>query len=139
MMLRTLITIMMLWLAGHAAAINWEQDYLSAMTKAKMADKPVMLVISSHQCRYCVKLENETFTDAMVIKALNRDFVTVTAYTDENDDFPDELWAGGTPSIWFLFPDGEPMFKPLIGFVDAENLVKALSIVHTEFNKAKAQ
>lgn len=136
-MIRVWIGVMLLWLVGSAASINWEKDYQSAMTKAKMSNQPVMLVISSHQCRYCVKLEQETFTDELLIKALNRDFVAVTAYTDEDDYFPPELWAGGTPSTWFLYPDGEPMFQPLVGFLDAENFIKALSIVHDEFKKAQ--
>ncbi|MEA3374481.1 MAG: thioredoxin family protein [Campylobacterota bacterium] len=136
-MLRIWLTIMMLWTVGSAASINWEKDYRTALTKAKMTKKPVMLVISSHKCRYCVKLEEETFSNDILIKALNRDFISVTAYTDENDYFPQELWSGGTPATWFLYPDGEPMFQPLVGFLDAENFINALSIVHTEFNKTK--
>ena len=137
MMLRILLTVMMFWAVGSAASINWEKDYRTALTRAKMTNKPVMLVISTHKCRYCIQLEKETFADGMVIKALNRDFINIIAYVDDNDYVPQDLLTGGTPTIWFLQPDGEPLFQPLMGALDAENFIKALSIVHTEYNQIK--
>ena len=47
---------------------------------------------------------------------------------------PRELWQPGTPAIWFLNSNGEPMFQPLMGAVDAENFLKAVAIVKQEFN-----
>jgi hypothetical protein len=50
---------------------------------------------------------------------------------------PRELYRPGTPAIWFLLPSGEPMFEPVMGAIDANNFLKALSIVEKEFNKRK--
>lgn len=137
MMKKILIALMLIWGVANASSINWEKDYQSAMTKAKMTSKPVMLIVSSHNCRYCVMLEKRTLTDDLVIKALNRDFVSVIAYIDDRDYVPNDLLTGGTPTIWFLQPNGEPMFQPLMGALDAENFIKALSIVYDEFAKTK--
>ena len=136
-MRKILVALMLIWGVANASAINWEQDYQSALTKAKMINKPVMFIVSSHNCRYCVMLEKKTLTNDLVIKALNRDFISVIAYVDVKDYVPNELLTGGTPTIWFLQPDGEPMFQPLMGALDAENFIKALSIVHDEFAKTK--
>lgn len=128
---------MMLFLASSllASEIKWAKDYESAIKDATSQNKPVLFVLSRHSCKYCVILEETTFSDDRVIKVLESDFISVTSYTDENDYTPRELWRPGTPSIWFLKPDGEPMFQPIMGAVDAENFLKALAIVKDEFDK----
>lgn len=137
MILKVLITSILLWGAAYAADMSLEKDYASALTKAKMTKKPVMYVVSSHNCRYCMILEKNTLNDPKVIDALNRDFVSSIAYLDGGDRVPRDLITGGTPTIWFLKPDGEPLFQPLMGAIDAENFVKALAIVRDEYKKSK--
>jgi thioredoxin-related protein len=122
-----------------ASEIKWAKDYNSAIKEARAQNKPVLFVYSRHSCKYCKLLEETTFKDAKVIKALNRDFVSVTAYSDEGDYMPKELWRPGTPTIWFLYPTAEPMFQPLMGAVDAPNFLQALAIVHEEFSKSKKE
>ncbi|MCX6077056.1 MAG: DUF255 domain-containing protein [Campylobacterales bacterium] len=120
-----------------ASGIEWEKDYESGIKKATQLNKPVLFVFSRHSCHYCVLLDNTTFKDAKVIEALNKDFVSIISYTDENDYTPEELWRPGTPTIWFLFSNGEPIFEPLMGAVDAENFLNALAIVKEEFDNTK--
>jgi thioredoxin-related protein len=122
-----------------ATEIHWAKDFKSGIEEATKQKKPVLFVFSSHKCKYCVMLEETTFKDKKVIEALNRDFVSVVSYTDERDYTPDELVRPGTPTLWFLLSNGEPMFQPLMGAVDAENFLKALAIVKEEFNTMKAE
>ena len=113
--------------------INWARDYESALTLAASSKKPVMLVISNHNCRFCIDLEQNVFGDADVIAKLNSDYVPVIAYTDENDYFPRELWIGGTPATWFLYADGAPIYDPVIGSRSAVkflDILKAFKEVH---------
>lgn len=118
-----------------ASEIEWAKDFESGIKEATAKNKPVLFVFSRHSCKYCVILEQTTFKDERVIKALGRDFVSIVSYTDENDYTPRELWRPGTPTIWFLDSKGEPMFQPLVGAVDSENFLKALAIVKDEFDK----
>lgn len=120
-----------------AAEIKWEKDYHEGIKSARKVVKPVLFVSSSHKCKYCVILDNTTFKDARVTEELNKNFVSIISYSDENDFVPQELWQPGTPAIWFLKPSGEPMFNPLMGAMDAENFLKALAIVKEEFSKGK--
>lgn len=115
--------------------IDWQSDFKTALENAKKVEKPVLFVSSRHSCKYCVILEETTFENAEVITKLNSEFVSVIAYSDERDYMPRELWRPGTPAIWFLYPDGTPMFQPLMGAMDAENFLKALHIVKAEFDK----
>ena len=115
--------------------IHWEKDFKSAINHASSLNKPVMFIFSRHTCKYCVMLEKEALSDKRIITALNRDFVSVISYTDENDYTPRELWRPGTPTIWFLNPNGEPMFQPIAGAIGADDFVQAVAIVKNEFDK----
>ncbi|GEM_PF-688752 len=117
-------------------SIHWAQDFSDALKKAKQTNKPVFFVSSRHTCKYCVILEETTFADKRVIAELNKNFVSVVSYSDEQDYMPKELWRPGTPALWFLKPSGEPMFQPIMGAIDAEQFLDALNIVEKEFAKS---
>ena len=122
-----------------AGEITWAKDFDSGIAQAKAENKPVLFVFSRHTCKYCVILEKTTFSDKRVIKGVNKDFIAIIAYSDENDAMPRELWRPGTPTIWFLKSDGQPMFQPLMGAVGSEDFLHALSIVKQEFDKNKTK
>ena len=118
-----------------AGEIKWAKDFDSGIAAAKAQHKPVLFVFSRHTCKYCKILEKTTFSDKRVIKGLNKDFIAIIAYSDDNDAMPRELWRPGTPTIWFLKSDGQPMFQPLMGAVGSEDFLRALSIVKQAFDK----
>jgi len=118
-----------------ASGVNWAKDYDSGIKQAQKENKPVLFVFSRHTCKYCVILDETTLSDAKVVKALNRDYVAIVSYSDENDYTPRELWRPGTPTIWFLKSDGEPMFQPIAGAIGTEPFLNALAIVKKEFDK----
>ncbi|MDD5399795.1 MAG: DUF255 domain-containing protein [Sulfurimonas sp.] len=120
-----------------ASEIKWAKDFNSGVAEAKKVNKPILFVSSRHSCKYCVILDETTFKDKRVIEELNKNFVSIISYSDQNDYMPKELWQPGTPAIWFLEPSAEPMYQPLMGAMDAENFLKALVIVKEEFNKEK--
>ena len=136
-MRKILIMLLLIVATMFGGDVKWEKDYNSALKEAKKLNKPVLFISSRHSCKYCVLLDNSTLKDARVVKALNKDFISVTSYSDERDYMPRELWRPGTPAIWFLLPSGEPMFEPVMGAIDAENFLQALSIVKKEFNNRK--
>ncbi|MEA2111334.1 MAG: DUF255 domain-containing protein [Campylobacterota bacterium] len=119
--------------ANKSGKINWKKSYKMALKAAKKENKPFLFIISRHTCKYCVVLEETALSDEKVIKTLNENFITHTAYTDDGDYYPQELWQGGTPMIWFLLPNGEPMFQPIPGAIPTEGFVEALDTVMKEF------
>ena len=118
-----------------ADEIHWAKDFKTGIEQATKENKPVLFVFSRHTCKYCVILEKTTFSDPKVIKELNKNFVSIIAYSDEGDSMPQELWRPGTPTIWFLMPNGQPMFQPLMGEVKEDAFLQALNIVEKEFSK----
>jgi len=118
-----------------ADEIHWAKDFKSGIKQATKQHKPVLFIFSRHSCKYCVILEKETLNTDEVTKALNKDFIAIISYSDDNDYTPQELWRPGTPTIWFLKSNGEPMYQPLIGALPKEKFLEALGIVKTEFLK----
>ena len=139
--MRKIVIYILLFLATSvcAAELNWAKDYHSGLKESQKANKPMLVVYSSHHCRYCVQLDNTTFKNQQVIEYLDKNFVSVIVYTDENDFIPPGLRTPSTPTIWFLYPTTEPMFEPILGAIDAENFYKALHIVKAEFDKQNAK
>lgn len=137
------IVLMMLLIAASVFAneINWAKDFETGAAIAKKEHKPILFVFSRHTCKYCVILEKTTFANPKVIDALNKDFISIIAYSDEGDKFPQMLWRPGTPTIWFLDANAEPMYQPLMGAVGEEYFLEALKVVKKSFdsqsNKAK--
>ena len=120
-----------------AAEVNWAKDYESGLKQAKAENKPMLFVISRDTCKYCIILKTTTFKDEKVTTVLNKDFIAVTSWVNENDYVPEKLFTPGLPGIWFLLPSGEPMFQPLMGALGTEEILHYLKQVTSEFKKIK--
>lgn len=134
--MKTLLFSLLLSIALFGAdSIQWERDYQHAVQKAAQVNKPVFFVISSHDCRWCRRLETHTFSDPEVIAKLNAAFVNVIAYVDAGDFVPNELASPGTPTLWFLDTKGRAMFNPIEGSVGPTDFLKATDIVLKAFRQ----
>jgi len=137
---KILLTLALLLTTSLTAnEIHWAKDFKSGIQTATKENKPVLFVFSRHTCKYCRLLERTTFSDSRVIQKLNKNFISIIAYSDDNDAMPQELWRPGTPTIWFLLPKGQPMYQPLMGAVKAEPFLEALDIVKKAFTKNTKQ
>lgn len=120
-----------------ASEVKWAKDFEAGIKEATRFVKPVLFISSRHSCKFCVILDNTTLKDERVVEALNKDFISIIAYSDENDYVPKELYHPGTPAIWFLLPHGEPMYQPIMGAITADNFIEALKVVKQEFDEYK--
>lgn len=118
-----------------SAEIHWEKDYNTGIKRAMAENKPVYFIISKSTCPPCIRLKKTTFKDKAVVDMLNENFVAIISYTDKNDFIPRHIPVRYTPSSWFLKPDGEPRYEPLVGGLDAKSFLKALNIVKDDFEK----
>lgn len=131
LLLASLALISSLW----GSELNWANDLKAGIADATKQNKPILFIYSSHNCKYCVQLEEQTLSDQKVIETLNKDYISVISYADEQDYVPQELWRPGTPTIWFLDPSGRSLIKdPIMGAIDAENFSKVLEVVTREYD-----
>jgi len=134
-MRKIILTIVMFSSLLMGSPIHWAKDYQSGIAEATAKTKPVLFILSRHTCKYCVILERTALSDPRVVNELNRNFVSIISYSDEHDYTPRELWRPGTPAIWFLDENGDPLFQPIMGAMDADNFYKALMLVKKEYIK----
>ena len=107
------------YLLQHAHnPVDWFPWGEEAFAKARLDDRPVFLSIGYSTCHWCHVMEKESFEDADVAAALNRDFVCIKVDREERPDIDAVYMAvcqaltggGGWPLTVFLTPEQKPFF-----------------------------
>ncbi len=100
--------MMPLWLLG--ADINWSPNYADAQAKAKKESKPMLVIITTEQCRWCRKLEATTLEDPSIVQQINTRFSAVHVTRDKSV-YPKNLSAKMVPMSYFLDPNGKVLYS----------------------------
>ncbi len=130
-----LIFIMCLFLVSiQADELRWADSFKQALSIAQAEDKNIMVLITTPTCRWCRKLEAETLTDKMVIKRLNKDYISVHL-TRDVDEYPKYLDSNGVPTTYFLNRAGQPIIKRMMGYWNAEDYISYLDDVDYKLGK----
>ena len=107
------------YLLQHAHnPVDWFPWGEEAFAKATSDNKPVFLSIGYSTCHWCHVMEKESFEDADIAAALNRDFVCIKVDREERPDIDAVYMAvcqaltggGGWPLTVFLTPEQKPFF-----------------------------
>ena len=107
------------YLLQHANnPVDWYPWGDGAFARAAREDKPIFLSIGYSTCHWCHVMAHESFEDAAVATALNKDFVAIKVDREERPDI-DRVYmtfvqattgAGGWPLSAWLTPDLKPFF-----------------------------
>ncbi|DAB38284.1 MAG: hypothetical protein A2552_08510 [Sulfuricurvum sp. RIFOXYD2_FULL_44_160] len=89
-----------------ASDIAWNDTYAQAQAKAKKEAKPMLVIITTEQCRWCRKLEATTLSDDEVVSKINSRFVPVHLTRDKSV-YPKNLTAKMVPMSYFLDGNGK--------------------------------
>jgi len=139
--MRKLLLIIALFFTTMLIAneIHWAKDYKSGVVDAVKQHKPILFIVSSTQCKYCLLLDRTTLKDPKVVKTLNTDFIAIRSWVNLGDYVPMQIRQNtpGLPGIWFLYPNGNPMYQPLLGYIKTKGFIQTLAIVQQEFKKNK--
>lgn len=115
------------------APLQWRHDLDAALSEAKQRGKPVMIDFYATWCAACVELDEKTFSQPEVQRALGS-FVTVKVDGTEETDAITELYqrfsVKGLPTVAFISPEGNLLEQPRVtGFVGPTEFVPLLSNV----------
>lgn len=94
------------WRPHSAHLITW-LSWQEALDKARAEDRPVFLCLTAPWCRFCQAFDEQTLSDHVVIRLLNRSFVPTRVDVNERPDIARRYSAGGWPTAAFLTPEGE--------------------------------
>lgn len=125
-----LIALFIVHLFG--AEIAWNETYATAQAKAKKESKPMLVIITTEQCRWCRKLEATTLSDDEVIAKINSRFVPVHVTRDKSV-YPKNLTAKMVPMSYFLDANGN-IIHSIPGYWPSEDYQ---SILDDALRKAK--
>lgn len=108
------------------AAIGWEADLASALSKAQSERKLVMVDFYTDWCRWCQRLEATTLADPAVAEAVRSHFVPVrlNAETAGKED-AERFGVEGYPTVLFLEASGREIYR-ISGYLEPEDFLKEL-------------
>ncbi|HZF69852.1 thioredoxin family protein [Sulfuricurvum sp.] len=116
-----------------AAEIAWNDTYEQAQAKAKKESKPLLVLITSEQCRWCRKFEATTLQDEDVVSKLNSKFVAVHVTRDKSV-YPKNLTAKMVPMNYFLDNNGKVIYS-MPGYWPVEDYQSILDDALVKYKK----
>ncbi|MDD5052733.1 MAG: DUF255 domain-containing protein [Sulfuricurvum sp.] len=131
--MKKLLLLALLMANLFATDIVWNDTYEQAQAKAKKESKPLMVLITSEQCRWCRKFEATTLQDEEVITKLNSKFVMVHVTRDKSI-YPKNLSAKMIPMHYFLDGEGKVIYS-IPGYWPSEDYQSILDDALTKYKK----
>ena len=92
------------------ADITWQETFAHAQAKAKKESKPMLVIITTEQCRWCRKFEATTLSDDEIISKINTQFVPLHVTRDKSV-YPKTLSAKMVPMSYFLDESGKVLYS----------------------------
>ena len=115
----------------EAKLLGAENNFNSAMEKAKEEKKILLLLVVTDNCRWCQKMVHKTLRNNIVHEKLNN---TIVLVLDKNDEMPFEFKSELYPSTYFINPETQKSVWENVGYADKEVFLKdvatANSMIH---------
>lgn len=132
--MKKLFLMCLLTLGLFGAEITWNSSYDQALLKAKKEGKPLMVLITSEQCRWCRKLESTTLQDDEIVSRINSAFQAVNVIKDKSI-YPKNLSAKMVPMSYFLDPKTGKVLYSIPGYWGAEDYNSILDDALRKYKK----
>ncbi|MBI2580151.1 MAG: thioredoxin domain-containing protein, partial [Candidatus Aenigmarchaeota archaeon] len=86
--------------------VQWLEWSKEAFEKSRLEKKPVLLDIHGVWCHWCHVADKTTYSDPLIIKEINDNFVPIKVDTDRRPDINERYNQGGWPTTVFLDENG---------------------------------
>lgn len=131
--MKKILLLIMLSIGVFGAEIIWNDTFAEAQAKAKKESKPMLVLITSEQCRWCRKLEATTLQDESIIERINTQFKAVHVTRDKSV-YPKNLSAKMVPMSYFLDGDGKVIYS-IPGYWPSEDYQSILDDALRKYKK----
>ena len=116
--------------AQKGDGIQW-MSYEEGRKRSEAEEKKVFLVFNADWCRYCLKMEKETFQDPRVIAYVNRNFVPISVNSDKERRIAAKYNVTGLPSTWFISENGDRIGnRP--GYIPPKEMLSILKYIGSD-------
>jgi len=131
------ITTLVAVSASAWASVGWEQDYDTALAKAKKESKLVMVDVYTDWCGWCKKLDRDTYSNKDVETKLTKEFIALRINPEKsarNKKLARQFGTHGYPHIVFLDAQGKKLSE-IAGYVPASEFLSYLNQVSEQARK----
>ena len=136
--MRKILLLLPLLSAFLMAEVTWQPNYAAAKARALKSGKPMMVLLVSHTCHWCRKLENRTLENEEVSAFVNSYFVPVLVFR-EDGGFPSFIHARMVPTTFFLTPEEKMIIRPVTGYWEPEDYMSDLKMAAKRFKRIRAR
>lgn len=99
-----------------AADMHYENNYQTALAKAKKTGKPLMLFMTTSYCPWCRKLENRILSQTDIDSAIKEKYIPLALNLDK-DSYPEKFAKTRfTPIIYIVNPTTEEIEHQFAGY-----------------------
>lgn len=112
---------------GRPAGIEFVEGYSSAVARAELERKPLLVLFRASWCRWCGEMTAKVFSEQQVVQRSRR-FICVAVDADRDPDICRTHGVRGYPTILVLSPDGREIARRT-GKVALKTLVAMLDDV----------
>ncbi|WP_269618287.1 thioredoxin domain-containing protein [Zhongshania sp. BJYM1] len=114
--------------ASENSAIEWRDWSPEVFSEAKKSGKHIILNVEAVWCHWCHVMDQQTYSDPNVAKALAENFIAIKVDHDARPDIAARYRAWGWPATIFFNSNGKEIVKRA-GYIPAEGLVKLLAAI----------
>lgn len=99
-----------------ATDMHYENNYETALAKAKKAGKPLMIFMTTSYCPWCRKLENRILSQTDIDTAVKKNYIPLALNLDK-DSYPEKFAKTRfTPIIYIVNPTTEEIEHKFVGY-----------------------
>jgi thioredoxin-related protein len=132
--MKKIFFLVILSISVFGVEITWNTSYDTALAKAKKESKPLMVVITTEQCRWCRKLESTTLKDEEIVSRINAKFQAVNV-TKDKSVYPKNLVAKMVPMSYFIDPSNGKVLYSIPGYWGSEDYNSVLDDALRKYKK----
>lgn len=103
----------------------WHRDLQKAHVLAKQENKPILIVFGAEWCKFCKKLEQDTFSDRKMQQFVQTNFIPVYLDLDEEAKIGKILEVKSLPCTVVLSPNADLLGK-VVGYKDIPSMESQL-------------
>ena len=102
---------------------RWMNDLDKALKAAQRSNKPLIVMISEPDCRWCIKMKKGALSDPRIQKELERYLLVSIRRSDRTQSSKIESFDGKIPSFFFLSPRGE-VLDSIVGYYKPDDYLR---------------
>ena len=121
--MKKLLLIFLAAITLFAADFDW-YSYEEGLKKAKELKRPIFIMISQKGCVTCEYMEDVAFENEELVDFVEHNYIPIKLDIKEAKKLG--LKAYGTPTFYFLRPDGTKIGRPVAGGATAKVFLEKL-------------